>query len=362
MTIGIPKEIMKYEGRVGITPNGVKKIVEQGHKVLIQSNAGEQSGYTDDDFKNAGAEIKTDAQSIYQADMAVKVKEPLEEEYELLKQNSILFAFVHLPANPKLLEILIQKNITTIAYEGIELENKTRPILSPMSDVAGKSAVLEGMHYLRKENGGKGVLPDDAKVVILGAAGIVGQGAIQYAKAMNAEIIALDLPGKLEQIQTDKYTTQISTPENIEKAVKSADLVIGAIAIPGAKAQKLVSKKLISQMEPGSVIVDVAIDEGGCVETSHPTTQDNPVFTEQGIIHYCVKNIPGTVPHTSTSRLTEATLPYLLEIISKGFEKAISENPALMTGVYIHQGKITNLKLAETFEKEYTPIKTLISN
>jgi alanine dehydrogenase len=358
MIIGIPKEIMKYEGRVAITPDGVKKVVEAGHKVLIQSDAGEQSGYTDDDFTNAGAEIKADAQSIYQADMIVKVKEPLEQEYELLKQNSILFAFVHLPANPKLLEILIEKNITAIAYEGIELENKKRPLLGPMSDVAGKSAVLEGMHYLRKENGGKGVLPDDAKVVILGAAGIVGQGAVQYAKALNSSIIALDLPGKLEAIQTDKYTTQISTPENIEKAIKWADLVIGAIAIPGAKAQKLVSKELVSQMEPGSVIADVAIDEGGCVETSHPTTQDNPVFTEQGIIHYCVKNIPGTVPRTSTPKLTEATLPYILEIVNNAFEKAISKNPALMTGTYIHQGKITNEKLAETFGKKYTPIQT----
>ena len=345
MTIGIPKEIMKYEGRVAVLPDGVKKVVELGHTVLIQSSAGEQSGYTDDDFSNAGAEIKPDSQSIYQADMIVKVKEPLEQEYELLKENSILFAFLHLPANPKLLEILKQKNITAIAYEGIELENKTRPLLGPMSDIAGKSAVLEGMHYLRKENGGKGVLPDDAKVVILGAAGIVGQGAFQYAKAMNASIIALDLPGKLESIQTEKYTTQISTPENIEKAIKQADLVIGAIAIPGAKAQKLVSKELVSQMEPGSVIADVAIDEGGCVETSRPTTQDNPVFTEHGVIHYCVKNIPGTVPRTSTPRLTEATLPYMLEIIDKGLEKAVSENPALSAGVYIHQGKITNENL-----------------
>ena len=292
--------------------------------------------------------------------MVVKVKEPQKQEYELLKENGVLFAFLHLPANPELTQILKEKKIIGIAYEGIQLEKGERPVLRPMSEVAGKTAVLEGFHYLRKENGGKGILPENAKVVVLGGAGIVGQAATQVARALKASVIALDLPGKLAARQSENYTTQISTPENIEKAVKTADLVIGAVAIPGTAAVKLVSKKLVSSMEPGSVIVDVAIDEGGCVETSKPTEHDNPVFIEQGVIHYCVKNMPGVVPRTSTPALTKITLPYILEICSKGVKRAILENPVLLKGIHIYQGKITNQKLAETLGEKYVRIEQLM--
>ena len=347
---------------MAITPEGVKKISELGHKVIIQTLAGKESGYSDEDFLNAGGFIEVEPKAIYQADMVVKVKEPQKEEYELLKENGILFAFLHLPPNPELTNVLKEKKIIGIAYEGIQLKTGERPILRVMSQVAGKTAVLEGIHFLRKEQGGKGILPENAKVVILGGGGIVGKAATQIARALNASVIALDLPGKLPPSSDTSlnYVTEISTPKNIEKAIKSADLVVGAVAIPGGKAEKLVSKKLVASMEPGSVIVDVAIDEGGCVETSRPTNHDNPVFIEQGIIHYCVKNMPGVVPRTSTPALTDTTLPYILKICEKGLKKCVLENPALKKGIHVYQGEITNQKLAETLKEKYTPIEELL--
>ncbi len=345
---------------MAITPEGVKKLTEAGCKVVIQTKAGKESGYTDQDFSNVGGFIETEPKTIYQSDMVVKVKEPQKEEYELLKQDGILFAFLHLPPNPELTNVLKEKKIIGIAYEGIQLKQGERPILRVMSQVAGKTAVLEGIHYLRKENGGKGILPENAKVVILGGGGIVGKAATQVARALGSSIIALDLPGKLPSA-SENYVTEISTPKNIQKAVKTADLVVGAVAIPGGKAEKLVSKELVASMEPGSVIVDVAIDEGGCIETSRPTRHDNPVFIEQGVIHYCVKNMPGVVPRTSTPALTKTTLPYILKICEKGLKKCVLENQALTKGIHIYQGQITNQKLAETLKEKYTPIEDLLS-
>ncbi len=359
MIIGIPKEIMAHEGRVAITPKGVKKINELGHKVIIQSQAGKGSGYSDEDFSNAGATIEQDAKTIYEADIVMKVKEPKPEEQELLKQDGAIFAYLHLPPNPTLTNALKDKNMIAIAYEGVQLENGDRPALRPMSDVAGKTAVLEGFHYLRQEQGGKGILPENAKIVILGASGIVGRAAANTALALGASVIGLDLENNLLP-NTEKYTAEISTPENIAQAVKSADLVIGGVAIPGGKATKLVSKEMVESMEPGSVIVDVAIDEGGCIETSRPTTHDDPIFVENGIIHYCVRNMPGVVPQTSTPALTKETLPYILKICEKGITKALLENPALIKGVHIYQGKITNKKLSQDLEQEYTPIEELV--
>ena len=360
MTIGVPKEIMKKEGRVGITPEGVTVLVRAQHKVLVQSNAGKESGYQDEDYLKAGAEIAENPKEIYMADMVVKVKEPRAEEYELLKEGGIIFGFLHLPDNPKLAEILREKNIVGIAYEGVQLENKERPILKTMSEVAGKSAIFEGMHYLRKEVGGKGILIEDATVVVVGGAGIVGQSAVKTALALGAKVIALDLPGRLPPSQSDNYICETSTPENIEKRVKKADLLVGAVAIPGGKAVKLVTRKMVSSMEPGSVIIDVAIDEGGAIETSVPTNHEDPVFTDEGVIHYCVKNMPGAVSRTSTRALAASSLPYTLEIANKGFEKAIKENPAIAKGVHIYKGKITHPKLAEDLGKEYTPLENLL--
>lgn len=361
MTIGVPKEIMKKEGRVGITPDGVMALVEAGHKVLVQSNAGKESGYQDEDYLKSGAEIAAHPKEIYRTDMVVKVKEPRQEEYELLKEGGIVFGFLHLPDNPKLAEILRGKNIIGIAYEGVQLENKERPILKTMSEVAGKSAIFEGMHYLRKEVGGKGILIEDATVVVVGGAGVVGKAAVKTALALGARvIIALDLPGKLPPSQSDNYICETSTPENIEKAVKKADLLVGAVAVPGGKAVKLVTRKMVASMEPGSVIIDVAIDEGGAIETSVPTNHDDPVFTDEGVIHYCVKNMPGAVPRTSTRTLAASSLPYVVEIANKGFEKAVKENPALARGAHIYKGKITHPKLAEDLGKEYTPLESLL--
>lgn len=334
MIVGVPKEMMRHEGRVAITPEGVKALVGIGHKVVVQNQAGKKSGYSDKEYCEAGALIDAKPQSIYQADLVVKVKEPQEKEYELLKESGIIFAFLHLPANPRLVKVLQKKKNTAIAYEGIELKDGQTPILQPMSVIAGEVAVQKGLRYLSKD-------PQDATVVILGAAGTVGQAATKTAlKVFGTSVIALDLPGKLHKIYSDKYQTRISTPENIEEAIKKADLLIGAVASRGKKAPKLVSKEVVSSMEPGSVIVDVAIDEGGCIETSKPTTHDNPVFVEQGVIHYCVKNIPGAYPELSTPALTTATLPYILEITNKGLEKAIKENPALAKGIHVYQGKL----------------------
>jgi len=335
---------MKHEGRVGATPQGVKAMVSAGQKVIIQSQAGQASGYQDSDYSQAGASIKDSLQQIYLADMVVKVKEPLVEEYGLLKDGGIIFTFLHLPANPKLVEVLLQKQMAGIAYEGVQLENGRRPILQEMSKIAGNRGVVEGFKYLKKE-------PKDSAVVVLGGAGVVGQAAIEKAKSLGANVIALDIAGK---------GFEISTPENISKKVKEADLLIGAVAIPGSGAPKLVSRQIVASMKPGSVIVDVAIDEGGCIETSRPTSHENPTFIEEGVIHYCVKNIPGAVPEISTPALAEATFPYILEIAEKGLEKTIKENPALTKGVHTYQGKITNQNLAETFNKEYTPLETLL--
>jgi len=240
-----------------------------------------------------------------------------------------------------------------IAYEGVQLENGARPILQTMSKIAGERAVKEGLRYLAKN-------PKDTMVVILGGAGAVGQSAIQAAQSLNASVIALDLPGKMEIRQTDNYQAVASTPENIKEALKKADLIVGAVAIPGGKAAKLVSKDMLSLMKPNSVIVDVAIDEGGCVETSKPTTNDNPTFVSEGIIHYCVKNMPGAVPQVSTPALTASTLSYILEIASNGLEKAAKENPALLKGLHVYGGKITNQRLAETLNENYTPPGSLL--
>jgi alanine dehydrogenase len=353
MIIGIPKEIMEHEGRVGITPQGVMVLTGLGHKTIIQSQAGKESGYSDEDFLKSGALIEAKSQLVYQADLVIKVKEPQEEEYQLLRENGIIFAFLHLPANPKLVKVLKEKNITAIAYEGIQLENGERPILRPMSEVAGEVAIRKGIDYLKKP-------VKDIRVVILGAAGVVGKTAAKTAQTMGASVIALDLPGKLPKIQSDKYLTEISTAENIWKALKEADLLIGAVAIPGERAKKLVSRKMVSSMKPGSVIVDVAIDEGGCIETSRPTSHKNPTFLEEGVIHYCVKNIPGAIPKVSTPRLTSATLPYILEIAKKGLVRSLKENLPLARGIHIYRGKITNPKLAQLFNEKYTPLETLI--
>lgn len=361
MLVGVPKEIMQCEGRVALTPEGVGALKKANQKVLIQTQAGKESGFEDKDFLGARAEIKEQASDIYQADLVIKIKEPQEKEYELLKEGGILFAFLHLPANPRLIKILQDKKMTAIAYEGIQIESGKRPVLSAMSEIAGKIAIQVGAHYLRKENGGKGTLINQAKVIILGGGGTVGQAATKDALSLGAKVIAFDLPGKFPSINSASYQTEHSNPETIGKAIQEADLVVGAVAFPGQKAKKLVTRKMVASMEPGSVIVDVAIDEGGCIETSRPTTHQNPVFIEEGIIHYAVKNMPGAVPRSSTPALVKETLPYLLEISQKGLEKAIKENQGLAQGVYLYQGKITNQDIAQIAREKYYPLLTLLS-
>lgn len=360
MIIGVPKEIMAHEGRVGITPHGVKILVGGGHEVIIERGAGEKSGYSDKDFLEAGAQIKNSSQEIYQADLVVKVKEPQEQEFAFLKKGGIIFAFLHLPANPRLTAVLREKNMIGLTYEGIQLDNGERPALAPMSKIAGQMAVEKGLYYLRHRLAA--ARTKKAIVMVLGGAGVVGQAAVNSAKKNKrvSMVIALDLPGKLKPAQRHNYQTAVSDARNIGKFIKEVDLLIGAVAIPGGRAEKLVSEKMVASMKKGSVIVDVAIDESGCVETSKPTTHDNPTFTVHGVVHYCVKNMPGAVPKKSTPALTKATLPYLLEIAEKGAEKALKENSALAKGAHVFRGKITNQRLAEVFSEQYTPLGSLL--
>ena len=330
---------------MALTPDGAKALVLAGHKVMVQSQAGKASGYEDSDYSQAGASIEAEPQHVYRADLVIKVKEPRENEYEFLKPEGAIFTFLHLPANPRLTDVLLAKKISGVAYEGVQLDSGRRPILGEMSKIAGDRGVTEGFKYFKKE-------PKESTVVVLGAAGIVGQAAVKKAQESGANVIGLDIMGK---------GFEVSTPENIARRVKEADILIGAVAIPGAGAPKLVSREMVASMKPGSVIVDVAIDEGGCVETSKPTSHDNPTFVEESVIHYCVKNIPGAVPEISTLALTQATLPYILEIANKGLAQAVKENPTLAKGVHTHRGKITNQKLAKEFSKEYAPLDNLLN-
>ncbi|GIW21815.1 MAG: alanine dehydrogenase [Candidatus Sericytochromatia bacterium] len=360
MRIGVPKEIKDNEYRVALTPVGAKVLVSSGHKVYIEKNAGVGSSFSDEEYIKSGAEILDKAEDVFEAsDMIVKVKEPLSSEYKFLKKEHILFTYLHLAASKELTDTLLDIGLVGIAYETIQLPNGSLPLLTPMSEIAGRMAVQIGAQYLEKNNGGRGVLlggipgVNPGNVVIIGG-GVTGTQAAKIALGMGAQVTILDTNldrlRQLEDILSGRFLTLASNVENIERAVEEADLLIGAVLIAGAKAPTLVTKSMVSKMKKGSVIVDISVDQGGCVETIHPTTHSNPVYNVDGVIHYGVANIPGAVPRTSTIGLTNATLPYILQVANLGYKEAMLKNSVLAKGLNIENSKIVHPAVAEAFK------------
>jgi len=368
MIIGVPREIKNNEYRVSLVPAGVRALVENTHKVIVEKSAGEGSGISDEEYLDAGAVIRQSPGDIYkEAELIVKVKEPLPQEFDLLSEGQILYTFLHLAPALELTKALLRKKVIGIAYETVQLEDGSLPLLTPMSEIAGKMSIQLGCHYLQKENGGSGVLlggvpgTNPGNVAIIGG-GTVGTNAAKVALGMGANVTILDTNldrlRYLDDILDGRAITLASNIGNIEVSVVDADLVIGAVLIPGARAPCLVTRGVIAKMRKGSVIVDVAIDQGGCVETSVPTTFDRPTFTVDGVIHCCVANIPGAVARTSTFALTNATLPYALKLADLGYEEALLSDSALRKGLNVFMGKLTNKAVAESLGLQYTPLET----
>jgi alanine dehydrogenase len=371
MRIGVPTEIKNNEYRVGMTPAGARDLSSDGHEVLVQKGAGNGSGFADEEYEAAGAKILPDADAVYDAaDMIVKVKEPIEADLKRLKDGQLLFTYLHLAPVPDLTAQLLKKKIIGVAYETITDDRKrTLPLLTPMSEVAGRMSVHVGAYYLHKPNNGRGVLLGGvpgvlpADVVIIGG-GVVGTNAAKMAVGLGARVtildVSLDRLRQLDDIFRGEVQTLASSRAHLEDAVRHADLLIGGVLIPGAAAPKLVTREMIGQMKKGSVIVDVAIDQGGCVETAHPTTHSDPVYEVDGVVHYCVANMPGAVPRTSTIALTNATLPYTRTLAKLGFEKAVRANAGLAEGVNVYQGEITYEAVATSQSQKYTPLASLL--
>lgn len=371
MIIGIPKEIKNNENRVGATPAGVKEFTKRGHTVYVQSTAGIGSGFSDASYMEAGATILPTIGDVYQAaDMIVKVKEPIEEEYGLIKPNQLLFTYFHFASYEPLTHAMIASKSVCLAYETVEKADRSLPLLVPMSEVAGRMSIQQGAKYLEKPMGGRGILlggvpgVKPADVVVLGG-GIVGTQAAKMAAGLGAQVTIMDISlprlRHLDDIMPKNVRTQYSNEYNVRDAIKSADLVIGGILIPGAKAPKLITRDMLKTMKPGAVLVDVAIDQGGCFETSKPTTHAEPVYEVDGIIHYCVANMPGAVPYTSTLALTNATLPYAIELAEKGWEKACQENKELEKGLNVINGDVVYKEVAEAFGLPYTPVSKYLN-
>lgn len=366
MHIGIPKEVKQHEYRVAATPGGVAELVRHGHEVAIQAGAGEGSGFADQEYAAAGARIVADPAEVYaQSELVLKVKEPLAHEYGFLKPGQVLFTYLHLAGVDGLAAELAARGVTAIAYETVQKDDGSLPLLTPMSEVAGRLAPQIGAHYLERMNGGRGVLLGGvpgvpaADVVIIGA-GTVGMNAAKVALGMGAMVTILDLrPERLayvDQVFDGRLTTLVSNAFFIDMAVRRADVLIGAVYVPGARAPIAVREEQVKMMKPGSVIVDVAIDQGGCVATSRPTTHGDPVYVKHGVIHYCVTNIPGVVPRTSTFALTNATLPYVRALADKGFVRAVADDPSLAKGVNVLHGKIVHPTVAEALGMPYYPL------
>lgn len=368
MIIGVPKEIKNNENRVGLTPAGVMAFKKAGHRVLVQKGAGLGSGITDDEYIAVGAEMIDDAKTVWDtAEMIIKVKEPIEPEYDLFHEGLILYTYLHLAPEPVLTRKLMEKKVVSIAYETVQLDDGTLPLLAPMSEVAGRLATQIGAYFLLKYNGGRGVLlggvpgVEPGEVVIVGG-GTVGTNAAKMAVGLGARVTILDVSAKrlayLDDIFGGRVTTLASNPYNVANAVKKADLLIGAVLIPGAKTPKIVTEDMVKSMKPGSVIVDVAIDQGGSVETiDRVTTHSNPTYEKYGVIHYAVANMPGSVARTSTFALTNATLKYGLDIANKGWERAVREDRALAKGVNVVNGKVTYKAVADALNLEYVPLE-----
>lgn len=370
MKIGIPKELKDNENRVAMAPSGIYSLAQAGHQIYVQSGAGSGSNFTDDQYEEAGAVIVDTAEEAWNQELVLKVKEPLKEEYKFFRDDLIIFAYLHLANEPLLTQALVDHKVTGLAYETVQLPNRSLPLLTPMSEVAGRMVTQVGMQMLESLSGGKGILLSGipgvsrGKVTIIGG-GVVGTNAAKIAVGLGAQVTVIDLnPDRLRQLDDifgSSITTLISNPHNIRKAVIESDFVVGSVLIPGAKAPVLVTEEMVKEMEPGSVIVDVAIDQGGNFETSdRMTTHSNPTFIKHGVIHYTVPNMPGAVPQTATVGLTNATLPYVMQIANKGFRQAVKENEALYKGINTMGGYVTYQAVAEAHGLDYADGRELL--
>ena len=366
MKVGIPKEIKNNENRVGMTPSGVAELTKRGHKVSVQHTAGEGSGFSDDDYVAAGARILPTIEAVYrECDMIVKVKEPIAPEYNLVREGQLIFTYFHFACEEELTAAMIKSKAVCLAYETVQLPNGTLPLLQPMSEVAGRMATLNGAYYLQKTKGGKGKLisggpgVSPAKVLVLGG-GVVGEAAALMAAGLGADVTIADISlPRLRQLDIEtpaNVHTLYSSAHNIRQLLPTVDIVVGSVLVPGDKTPHLITRDMLKLMEPGTVLGDLDIDQGGCFESSRPTTHSDPVYVEDGILHYCGANIPGAVPHTSTLALTNATLHYALHLADKGWEQACNDDPALATGLNIVEGKFTYKAVADVFSLPYEPI------
>ncbi len=369
MQVGVPKEIKDNENRVSTTPDGVSEYVRRGHGVLVERSAGDGSGFADAEYEAAGATlVDSHAEVFARADMIVKVKEPIESEYGLLQEGQILYTYLHLAAEEALTRTLVERKVTSIAYETVELPNRTLPLLTPMSEVAGRMSIQVGATYLQRTNGGRGLLlggvpgVKPANVVVIGG-GVVGTNAAQMALGLGANVTVLDISVErlrfLDLVLHGRINIVMSSRANLANALRECDLLIGGVLIPGAKAPKLVSAEMIASMPDGSVAVDVAIDQGGCIETAKPTSHSSPTYVVDGVVHYCVTNMPGAVPRTSTMALSNVTLPFGTYIAEQGVA-GLKYDPVLAKGVNVYDGKVTYQAVADAFDLEYVPLETML--
>jgi alanine dehydrogenase len=365
MTVGVPREIKDQEYRVSMTPGGVRQLVEADQRVVVETGAGEGSGFSDSDYRSAGAMIVPSASDAWGAELVVKVKEPLPGEYGFLRPDLVLFTYLHLAAERELTLELLKRGVTGIAYETVELADGQLPLLKPMSEVAGRLAVQTGAFYLEKLHGGSGKLlggvagVEPARVTIIGA-GIVGASAARVALGMGAEVTVLDMNIEklrhLEEVLHERLITRSADPLAVEEAVAEADLLVGAVLVKGARTPRVVTRRMVARMAKGSVVIDVSVDQGGCIETIRPTKHSDPIYFVDGILHYGVTNMPGAVPRTSTAALSNATLPYVVKLATLGMPGALASNPDLARGVNVHRGNVTYRAVAEAFGIEYRPL------
>ncbi len=371
MIVGVPKEIKNNENRVALTPAGVRELTKKGHTVFIQTTAGDGSGFSDDSYIGAGAEILKSAEEVFnRAEMIMKVKEPIEQEYGLIKKDQLVFTYFHFASYEPLTHAMIKTGAICLAYETVERADGSLPLLVPMSEVAGRMAIQEGAKYLEKPMKGRGILLGGvpgvmpAKVLILGG-GVVGAQAAKIAAGMGADVIITDVNLNrlryLDDVMPKNVRTMVSSEYVLRELVKTQDLIIGAVLIPGAKAPKLITKDMLKTMQPGTVLVDVAVDQGGCIETCKPTTHENPTYIIDDVVHYCVANMPGAVPYTSTLALTNATLPYAIRLANQGWKKACMENAELRKGLNIIQGKVVYKGVADAFNLPITDLKEFVT-
>lgn len=370
MIVGVPKEIKNNENRVALTPAGVMEFVKHGHTVYIQSTAGDGSGFIDEAYEEAGAKVLQTIEDVYGiAEMIIKVKEPIESEYALIREDQLLFTYFHFASYEPLTKAMIDSNAICLAYETVEKADRSLPLLVPMSEVAGRMAIQEGAKYLEKPQKGRGILlggvpgVPPAKVLVLGG-GIVGTQSAKMAAGLGAQVTILDvsLPRLryLADVMPANVITMYSNEYNIRKLITNHDLIVGAVLIPGAKAPNLITREMLKEMNPGTVLVDVAVDQGGCIETCKPTTHEDPIYIIDDIVHYCVANMPGAVPYTSTIALTNATLPYALQLANKGWKKACLDNAELKLGLNVVNGKVVYEAVADAFDLSYTPVNEVL--